>query len=131
MSYVTLRVEDKDGNFAPKAGPWVNLSLEGPGRIVGLGNGDPLSHESFQGSSVCAFNGLALVIIAATGAPDKHIPPNSTRRPGEIVVKASSKGMPPAEVRITTVPPVSVVPENPSPSPDSKPADKETRPVLE
>ena len=131
LSYVTLRVEDKDGNFAPKAGPWVNLSLEGPGRIVGLGNGDPLSHESFQGSSVCAFNGLALVIIAATGAPDKHIPPNSTRRPGEIVVKASSKGMPPAEVRITTVPPVSVVPENPSPSPDSKPADKETRPVLE
>jgi beta-galactosidase len=100
LSYVTIRIEDKDGNFAPKAAQWVTLNLEGPGRIVGLGNGDPLSHESFQGNTVRTFNGLALAIIAATGEPDKLVKPNSDRKLGEIVLKASSKGLPPAEVRI-------------------------------
>ncbi len=104
LSYVTIRMEDKDGNFVPKAAQWVTLDIDGPARIVGIGNGDPLSHESFQGRSVRTFNGLALAIIAPTGMPDMAVDPDSGRKPGEIVVTARSNGLPPTEIRLTTQP---------------------------
>ncbi|MFK7911662.1 MAG: glycoside hydrolase family 2 TIM barrel-domain containing protein, partial [Akkermansiaceae bacterium] len=66
LSYITVRLEDKDGNFCPKADNWMAFSVKGPGRIIATGNGDPLSHESFQARSVRAFNGMALAIIAPT-----------------------------------------------------------------
>jgi hypothetical protein len=37
LAYVTIRVEDENGNFAPKAAKWVNIQIEGPGRLVGSG----------------------------------------------------------------------------------------------
>lgn len=89
LSYVTLRIEDQNGTLVPKAANWVNLQLKGPGRILGIGNGDPLSHESFSGSQVRAFNGLALAIVTTTGAA------------GEIALKASSRGLAPSEVQLT------------------------------
>ena len=76
LSYITVRLQDKDGNFCPKANNWMTLSVKGPGRIIATGNGDPLSHESFQSRSVRAFNGMALAIVAPTGEE------------GEIVVTA-------------------------------------------
>lgn len=127
LSYVTLQIEDQDGNFVPTAEQWVTLELEGPGRIVGLGNGDPLSHESFQGTSVRTFNGLALVIIAPTGAPDKITKPNSDRKLGEIKLTARVRDLPPAELRISTPPSGAESPKVPTPSPD----DPEVRPILE
>ena len=131
LSYVTLRMEDKDGNCVPEAAQWVTIEVEGPGRIMGTGNGDPLSHESFQGASVRTFNGLALVIIAPTGKPDKVGKPNSRRKAGEIILTARSRGLPPAELRISAQPDVSDSPESPAPPPDRKPGDQEARPTLE
>lgn len=65
LAFVTIRVEDADGNFVPDADKWVELKVSGPGRIIGIGSGDPLSHESFQSRYVKTFNGLALAIIGA------------------------------------------------------------------
>ena len=67
LSYITVRLQDKDGNFCPKANNWMSFSVKGPGRIIATGNGDPLSHESFQSRSVRSFNGMALAIVAPTG----------------------------------------------------------------
>jgi len=131
LSYVTIRIEDKAGNFVPTAAQWVTFELKGPGRIVGLGNGDPLSHESFQGTSVRTFNGLALAIIAPTGEPDPRVRPNSNRKRGEFLLTAGSRGLPPAELRIVTQAPVADSPEIPAPAPNRKPEDQETRPTLE
>ena len=119
------------GNFVPKAAQWVTIELEGPGRIIGIGNGDPLSHESYQGTSVRTFNGLALAIIAPTGQPDKVVKPNSDRKPGGIILTARSRGLPPAELRISAQPEVSDSLKILAPSPDRKPEDQEIRPTLE
>ena len=100
LSYITIRVEDENGNFTPKAGKWVNIQIEGPGRLLGTGGGDPLGHTPFQASTFKTFNGLGLAIIAATSGPEPEIKPGSTRQPGEIIVKVNSKGMESVETRL-------------------------------
>lgn len=97
LAFVTIRVVDADGNFVPDADRWVNLSVDGPGRIIGVGSGDPLSHESFQGKHVKTFNGLALAIIAsdsrAVSGHKKRV--ENSKKPIEpgIRIKAFSKGL--------------------------------------
>jgi hypothetical protein len=97
LAFVTIRIVDADGNFVPNADRWVNLSVDGPGRIIGVGSGDPLSHESFQGKHVKTFNGLALAIIASDSralSGHKKRVANSKKpiEPG-IRIKAFSKGL--------------------------------------
>jgi len=117
LSYVTFRMEDENGHFVPQAAKWVNIQIEGPGRLVGSGSGDPLSHESFQASTIRTFNGLGLAIIAATSGPEPVIREGSTRKPGEIIIRANSKGMEPVELRLirTSEGKVKPVPTNTSP----------------
>ncbi len=121
LSYVTLRIEDENGRFAPKAAKWVNIQIEGPGRLVGSGSGDPLSHESFQASTFRTFNGLGLAIIAATSGPEPEIRADSTRKPGEIIVRANSKGMEPVELRLIRTSEGKVKPAAPIPTPSKGP----------
>ncbi|MEI6605167.1 MAG: glycoside hydrolase family 2 TIM barrel-domain containing protein [Verrucomicrobiota bacterium] len=91
LSYVTVRVEDASGNLVPQAANRIKLELKGPGRLLGVGNGDPLNHESFQGNSICVFHGLALAIIATTGEA------------GEIRLSASSEGLPTLDLRLRSM----------------------------
>lgn len=65
LSFVTVRVLDKDGNLIPDADHLINFKLEGDAKIAAVDNGSPISHESFQANHRKAFNGLALVIIKA------------------------------------------------------------------
>ena len=46
VSAVTVRVNDAEGRMVPDAGNLVAFDLTGPGRIIGVGNGDPASHEA-------------------------------------------------------------------------------------
>jgi beta-galactosidase len=45
VSVITVQAADARGLMVPQAGNEVLLSLEGPGAIIGIGNGDPSSHE--------------------------------------------------------------------------------------
>ena len=45
LSIVTVSVADAQGRVVPLAGNGVSFELEGAGRIIGVGNGDPSSHE--------------------------------------------------------------------------------------
>lgn len=45
VSVVTVAVVDARGRLVPTAANPIQFSLEGPGRILGIGNGDPSSHE--------------------------------------------------------------------------------------
>ena len=76
LAVVELSVFDAHGYFAPTACVPVTLSLEGPARILGAGNGDP----AFRGRerpedpaartfTIDTFNGLAQVLIQGTGEP--------------------------------------------------------------
>jgi beta-galactosidase len=45
VSVVTVQVLDSKGRIVPTAINEITFSLQGPGKIIGVGNGDPSSHE--------------------------------------------------------------------------------------
>ena len=61
---VTVDAVDARGRHVPTAQLPVRLAISG-GTIIGLGNGDPNSHEPEKGDSRKLFNGLAKVIVRA------------------------------------------------------------------
>ncbi len=46
VSIITVAVTDAQGRVVPVAGNSVSFQLSGPGRILGVGNGDPSCHEA-------------------------------------------------------------------------------------
>lgn len=89
LSFVTVRIEDKDGNFCPLADNLVNFKLEGPASVAGVDNGNAASVEPFQASYRKAFNGLALLIVRSENG-----------KPGRIQVSASSAGLQAGQTQI-------------------------------
>ena len=57
---VTVSVADAQGRVVPTAGNKVNFALEGPGRIIGVGNGDPSSHEADTFVATTPFRTMAV-----------------------------------------------------------------------
>ena len=45
VAMVTVKVVDKDGRLVPTAADMIHFELEGVGTILGVGNGNPSSHE--------------------------------------------------------------------------------------
>ena len=45
ISIITVAVTDAQGRIVPTAGNLVQFGLQGPGKIIGVGNGDPSCHE--------------------------------------------------------------------------------------
>jgi beta-galactosidase len=90
LSFVTVKVVDKDGTVVPNAGNLIKFELTGAGSIAGVDNGHQIDHEGFKGKQRKAFHGLALAIVEAK------------QRPGRIVLKASSDNLPSASVVINT-----------------------------
>ncbi len=71
LSFITVKVVDKDGHVCPNADNEMSFSLNGPAVIAGLDNGDPTNHESFQGTSHKIFHGLGLVILRSQESAGK------------------------------------------------------------
>jgi beta-galactosidase len=90
LSYLTLKIEDKDGLLVPRSKNHVKFTIEGPGEIAATDNGDATSFESFQSPERNAFNGLALAIIKAKAG-----------QAGAIKVTATCDGLQSASVAIT------------------------------
>ncbi len=88
LSFVTVTVEDRAGVQAPTTEPLIRFRISGPARIVGVDNGDQISHTSFQANQVRLFNGKALVIIRAG------------TRPGIVTLTAEGEGLTPSAVPI-------------------------------
>jgi len=92
LSFVSFRIEDKDGNLCPEASHLVRFKVEG-GSIAGVDNGNPASVEPFQADYRRAFNGLGLVIVRARRGQG-----------GSIRIVASSDGLRPAEAIVRLAP---------------------------
>jgi beta-galactosidase len=45
VSVITVQVDDSEGRIVPTASSEIVFQLSGPGQIIGVGNGDPSSHE--------------------------------------------------------------------------------------
>jgi beta-galactosidase len=83
MSFVTVSVVDGRGTIVPDAANTVAVTVHGPGRLAGVDNGKQDSAHGYQETSVDAFNGQAVAVIAATGER------------GMITVTATSPGLAP------------------------------------
>jgi beta-galactosidase len=75
--------------MVPRSSNLVNFSIEGPGKIVAVDNGDATSHDPFNASYRKAFNGMCLVIVKAEKGAN-----------GSFKVKAASKGLKGSEVAV-------------------------------
>jgi len=89
LSFVTVSVADRSGAMVPQSMNLLKFHISGPGEIVAVDNGDPMSLVSFQSSEMKAFNGLCLVIVRAKPG-----------QAGEITLRATSDGLAAAETRI-------------------------------
>ena len=88
LSFVTVTVQDRRGVAVPTAEPLIRFRVSGRARIVGVDNGDQISHTSFQAKRVRLFNGKAIVIIRAD------------TRSGTVTLTAEAQGLVPSAVRI-------------------------------
>jgi beta-galactosidase len=88
LSFITVRVLDKDGNLVPKADNLISFKINGEAFIAGVDNGNPISHEPFKASSRRAFNGLALAVIQAK------------EKAGTVKITATSDGLQKATIEL-------------------------------
>jgi beta-galactosidase len=59
----SVAVVDAKGRTVPTADNNIQFSLAGPGKIIGVGNGDPSSHEADQADERKVFGGLAQILV--------------------------------------------------------------------
>ncbi len=92
---VNVEVKDKKGRVVPDACPDITFTLDGDGRILGGGNGDPAypgaDHAQGDGKTfrIPAFNGLAQIIVQAD------------RSAGPLSVACQAEGLKPCQVVVT------------------------------
>lgn len=89
LIYLTVKIADRNKLTVPRSSNMVNFSIEGPGKIVAVDNGDATSHDPFQSTHRKAFNGLCLVIVKAEKGAT-----------GSFILRAESKGLKEASVII-------------------------------
>lgn len=64
-----VAIVDDKGRVVPDATNRVEFHLEGDGRIVGVGNGDPADHDPDRGTQRKAFHGLCAALVQAGDKP--------------------------------------------------------------
>lgn len=90
VAHLTVAVYDAQGHVVPSADNDIAFAIEGPARLLGVDNGDPFSHASYQAPNRRAFHGLCLAIV------------QSTAQSGKVRITASSPGLQPASVTLVT-----------------------------
>ena len=90
LAVVEVDVLDAKGRIVPTAGELVTFKVEGEGQVAGVGNGNPGDHDPDKASFRHAFNGKCMVLAGATD------------KPGTIVLTATSPGLTPARLQLTS-----------------------------
>jgi beta-galactosidase len=89
LAFITVRVEDQDGNLCPVADNLLSFRVAGAGRIAAVDNGNAATIEPFQAEQRQAFNGLALLIVRS-----------SANHAGKIDIAASGDGLAGAHLEV-------------------------------
>ena len=90
VSHVTVTIVDAHGRMYPDAESEITFEIQGEGRLIGVDNGDMSNMEDYKSKQKRAFHGMCLAIV------------QSTANSGQIRVTASSPGLRPATITITT-----------------------------
>ena len=93
LSFVTVRIEDQDGNLCPAADNLVHFTVTGAGSIRAVDNGNAATVESFQAHQRKAFSGMALVIVSGERG-----------KGGKIHVAATAEGLSAGAADLTAKP---------------------------
>ena len=88
LSYITVEVQDAEGCRHPAAEDTIYFTISGPGKILAVGNSNPLSEELYVDNQRKAFRGRALVVV------------KSTAEPGQICLTSQADGLAGAEIMI-------------------------------
>lgn len=89
MSFVTISMVDENGNPVENAADYVRACVEGPGRILGMDNGDSTDYDRYKTTVRKLFSGKLLVVVG------------STNEAGEITLKVEGEGLESAELKLT------------------------------
>jgi beta-galactosidase len=87
LAYVAIEFRDGDGTLATSTDATVEVAVDGPAVLQGLGSARPDTEESFLTAAASTFEGRALAIIRPTGA-------------GQIIVTVSAAGFEDASVAV-------------------------------
>lgn len=91
LSFITVKVVDKDGNLCPDAQHLISYKVEGEGFYRAGANGNSVSLELFHLPQMKVFNGMMTAIV------------QSTDKAGSITLTAKAKGLKSAKIVISTV----------------------------
>ena len=97
LAVITIEIQDAKGRMVPNACPPLTFQLEGNGRILGAGNGDPMylgedhpKNQDCKTFSIPAFNGMAQLLV------------QSTEDAGSIRLSCTSEGLKTSTLQIDT-----------------------------
>ena len=88
---VAVEVVDADGNVVSTADNRVSFRVEGEGRVVGVGNGDPSDHDPDTATYRRAFNGKCMVLVGRAA------------RKGRLTVIATAPGLRAAQLTLPVI----------------------------
>ena len=92
VAIVNISIVDSDKRVVAKADNPLVFTVSGPGRIIGVGNGNEASHEPDKANRRKAYKGHAQVLL------------QSTKDAGAIRLKVDAKGLPSTTLPIVTNP---------------------------
>lgn len=93
LVFIEISALDEDGLPVSNANNRIHVSVEGPGRLVGLDNGDSTDYDSYKGNNRRMFSGKLLAVIAPT------------LESGTVTVRAASNGLTAGEATLHAVAP--------------------------
>ena len=86
---ITVQALDKKGRPVPTANMLIEFEVSGDGKLIGVGNGDPNSHELDKATTRSLYHGLAQAIVQSNENTN-----------GKVIVTAKSKGLKSATISI-------------------------------
>ncbi len=92
LSYITVSVVDKDGNFCPDADNQLSFEVEGAGKFKAVCNGDATSLEMFHLPTMKTFSGKLVVTVQAS------------EEAGDIGLEVKGKGLKTGKITLNCTP---------------------------
>ncbi|MGA1983148.1 MAG: glycoside hydrolase family 2 TIM barrel-domain containing protein [Acidobacteriaceae bacterium] len=90
VAHIMVEVLDQQGRVVPMAENEITFDVQGEGKLIGVDNGNPQSHDSYKVNHCKAFNGLCLAVV------------QSAAKSGSIRIAASSPSLQSAALTVTT-----------------------------
>lgn len=88
LSFINVKIVDKDGNFCPNETRQIKFKVKGKGTFRAAANGNPASLESFQEPQMKLFSGQLTAIV------------QTTKEAGSITFEASALGVKSAKIEL-------------------------------